>query len=86
MPKFSYTAIDTTGKQKSGILSAASSDEATAQIKSMGLFVTNLVAQDKVARAKGGRFHPPDVDPSPSRSSTPAKPRGPDASGEKPLL
>lgn len=53
MPKFSYTAIDASGKQKSGVLSASSSDDATAQIKSMGLFVTNLATQDKVAKAKG---------------------------------
>jgi type IV pilus assembly protein PilC len=54
MPKFSYTAIDASGKQKSGVLSAASSEDATQQIKSMGLFVTNLAtAQDKAGAAKG---------------------------------
>lgn len=55
MPKFSYTAIDASGKQKSGILSASSSDDATAQIKSMGLFITNISAQNAAAkgRAKG---------------------------------
>lgn len=52
MPKFSYTAIDASGKQKSGVLSASSSEDATAQIKSMGLFVTNLVASDKAAKGR----------------------------------
>src|SRR5690625_1783941 len=47
MPKFSYTAIDASGKQKSGVLSASSSEDATAQIKSMGLFVTNISSADK---------------------------------------
>lgn len=55
MPKFSYTAIDASGKQKSGVLSASSSDDATAQIKSMGLFVTNLVTADKATKGKGRR-------------------------------
>lgn len=54
MPKFSYTAIDASGKQKSGVLSAASTDDATQQIKSMGLFVTNLAtASEKAAAGKG---------------------------------
>lgn len=52
MPKFSYTAIDASGKQKAGVLSASTSDAATAQIKSMGLFVTNLTAQSKAAKGK----------------------------------
>ncbi len=52
MPKFSYTAIDASGKQKAGVLSASSSDDATAQIKSMGLFVTNLTTQGKATKGK----------------------------------
>ncbi len=53
MPKFSYTAIDASGKQKSGVLTASSSEDATQQIKSMGLFVTNLgPAQEKAVRGK----------------------------------
>jgi type IV pilus assembly protein PilC len=52
MPKFSYTAIDASGKQKSGVLSASSSDDATAQIKSMGLFITNISAQNAAAKGK----------------------------------
>lgn len=52
MPKFSYTAIDASGKQKAGVLSASSTDDATAQIKSMGLFVTNLTTQSKAAKGK----------------------------------
>jgi type IV pilus assembly protein PilC len=54
MPKFSYTAIDASGKQKAGVLSAASSEAATAQIKSMGLFITNISAQANTkGKAKG---------------------------------
>ena len=54
MAKFSYTAIDASGKQKTGVVTANSSEDATAQIKAMNLFVTNLVNQDK-APAKAGR-------------------------------
>src|SRR5690606_1761493 len=41
------------GKQKSGILTAASTEDATQQIKSMGLFVTNLGPAQEKAAAKG---------------------------------
>jgi type IV pilus assembly protein PilC len=54
MPKFAYTAIDASGKQKSGVLSAASTEDATQQIKSMILFVTSLApAAEKAGAAKG---------------------------------
>lgn len=53
MPKFSYTAIDSSGKQKSGVVNANNSDEATSQIKAMGLFVTNLQSATGKAAAKG---------------------------------
>lgn len=42
MAKFSYTAIDKGGKQKSGKLEAADSEAATARLTGMGLMVTAL--------------------------------------------
>ncbi|MEX2382210.1 MAG: type II secretion system F family protein, partial [Opitutales bacterium] len=43
MPKFSYTAIDTSGKQKSGSLEGVSQDVVAAQIKNQGLYLTNII-------------------------------------------
>lgn len=42
MAKFSYTAIDKGGKQKTGKLDAANSEAATARLSGMGLMVTAL--------------------------------------------
>ncbi len=46
MPRFSFTAIDTGGKERTGLVEAPSADLASSQIKSMGLFPTNLVKDE----------------------------------------
>ncbi len=48
MPKFSYTAVDSTGKQVSGTLDASSQEAATEQLRSKGWYptsITQLVAK-----------------------------------------
>lgn len=50
MPKFSFTAIDSGGRERTGLVEAPTSDLASSQIKTMGLFPTNLV-EDREGRA-----------------------------------
>ncbi len=64
MPTFYYTAIDSSGKQKSGTIEAASEDVATNQIKEQRLFVTSIstskggakTAKKKTAKKATGFF------------------------------
>ncbi|MDD5260906.1 MAG: type II secretion system F family protein [Methylacidiphilales bacterium] len=51
MPTFSYTAVDSTGQQKTGNLDAPNSAEATARIKQLGLFPTTVIEATKSAAA-----------------------------------
>jgi type IV pilus assembly protein PilC len=54
MPKFTFTAIDTGGRERTGLLEAPTAELASSQIKSMGLFPTRLVedAEDPGAKRK----------------------------------
>jgi type IV pilus assembly protein PilC len=54
MPVFSYTAVDSSGTQKTGTVNAANAQEASSQIKAMGLFPTAVVEGAKAAAAMGG--------------------------------
>jgi type IV pilus assembly protein PilC len=45
MPKFSFTAIDSGGRERTGLVEAPTADLASSQIKTMGLFPTNLVEE-----------------------------------------
>ncbi len=64
MPTFYYTAIDSSGKQRTGTIDAPSQDEATNQIKEQRLFVTNISTtksgiqkgKKKTAKKKGTGF------------------------------
>ena len=47
MPKFSYAALDSRGKETRGIIEVASQNEAIGRIKEMGLFPTKVVEVDK---------------------------------------
>ncbi len=61
MPTFYYTAIDSSGKQRSDTIDAPNQDAATSQIKEQGLFVTNIstskggirVGKKRAAKKKG---------------------------------
>jgi type IV pilus assembly protein PilC len=63
MPKFTYTAIDASGKQKTGKIVANSEDEANSKLSASGLMVSKLtVAAGAPARkgapARGGAAKP----------------------------
>ena len=47
MPKFSYVAMDTRGKETKGTLEVASQNEAITRVKEMGYFPTKIVEVDK---------------------------------------
>lgn len=46
MPKFTFTAIDTAGTERTGTVDAANTELASAQVKSMGLFPTGLAVEE----------------------------------------
>jgi type IV pilus assembly protein PilC len=52
MAKFRYTAIDASGKQKTGKIEASSPDEANAKLSQQGLMVSKMEAMDG---GKGGK-------------------------------
>ncbi|MEZ5276173.1 MAG: type II secretion system F family protein [Opitutaceae bacterium] len=58
MPKFTFTAIDTGGRERTGLLEAPTAELASSQIKSMGLFPTRLVedAEDPGTKRKNPGF------------------------------
>src|SRR5258708_6625097 len=47
MPKYSYVAMDSRGKETKGTLEVASQNEAIVRIKEMGYFPTKVVEVDK---------------------------------------
>ena len=47
MPKFSYVAMDSRGKETKGTLEVASQNEAITRVKEMGFFPTKIVEMDK---------------------------------------
>ena len=60
MPKYSYVAMDTHGKETKGTLEVATQNEAIGRVKEMGLFPTKIVEVDRAKdkeksdkRAKG---------------------------------
>src|SRR2546428_7487841 len=48
MPKFSYVAMDSHGKETKGTLEVGSQNEAIGRVKEMGLFPTRIVEVEKV--------------------------------------
>src|SRR5262245_49350001 len=60
MPKFSYVAMDSSGKETKGTLDVGSQNEAIGRVKEMGLFPTRIVEVEKVkekpeAKGKPGK-------------------------------
>jgi type IV pilus assembly protein PilC len=60
MPKFSYVAMDSSGKETKGTLDVGSQNEAIGRVKEMGLFPTRIVEVEKVkekpdAKGKAGK-------------------------------
>lgn len=54
MPNYAYTAVDARGQQKSGMIEAADTNDATAQIKKMGFFPTRIAEAGTEAAASVG--------------------------------
>ena len=60
MPKFSYVAMDSRGKETKGTLEVASQNEAIGRIKEMGFFPTKVVEdKGRPSRGQGGQDKPP---------------------------
>ncbi len=55
MPKFSYVAMDSRGKESKGTIEVASQNEAIGRVKEMGLFPTRIVEVDKAKEGKPER-------------------------------
>src|SRR6266446_6491480 len=53
MPKFSYVALDTRGKEITGVLESENTTSAVSRIREMGYFPTNVAAADKAPTKKG---------------------------------
>ena len=52
MPKFSYVAMDSRGKETKGTLDVNSQNEAIGRLKEMGYFPTKVVEVDKTKEGK----------------------------------
>ena len=55
MPKFSYVAMDSTGKETKGTLDVGSQNEAIGRVKEMGLYPTRIVEVDKIKEKPEGK-------------------------------
>jgi type IV pilus assembly protein PilC len=51
MPKFQYSAVDSAGKERTGVLEAPTADQVANDLRGMGLFPTTI-APDAAARAR----------------------------------
>ncbi|HEY0455345.1 MAG TPA: type II secretion system F family protein [Verrucomicrobiae bacterium] len=58
MPKFSYVAMDSRGKETKGTLEVTSQNEAIGRVKEMGLFPTKVVEVDKSKEKADGKAKP----------------------------
>ncbi len=52
MPKYSYVALDSRGKETKGTIEVASQNEAIGRVKEMGFFPTKIVEARKRSRRK----------------------------------
>ena len=59
MPKFSYVALDTRGKEISGVLESENTTAAVSRIREMGYFPTNITEADKAPAKKGAKTQDP---------------------------
>ena len=58
MPKFSYVALDTRGKEITGVLESDNTTSAVSRIREMGYFPTNVAEADKAPAKKGAKAPP----------------------------
>jgi type IV pilus assembly protein PilC len=73
MAKFSYVALDSRGKEITGVLESESTTAAVSRIREMGYFPTNVAEADKAAAKKG------------AKPAAPGAPAGGKAGGKKGL-
>ena len=57
MPKFSYVAMDSRGKETKGTLEVGSQNEAIGRLKEMGYFPTKVIEVDKSKDKDQGQTH-----------------------------
>src|ERR1700689_4988553 len=55
MAKYSYVALDSRGKEITGVLESDNTTTAVSRIREMGYFPTNVAEADKAATKKGGK-------------------------------
>jgi type IV pilus assembly protein PilC len=53
MPRFTYLALDSRGQESSGVVEAASTNEAIGQLRQAGFFPTNVDEEGKSGRVEG---------------------------------
>lgn len=53
MPRFSYVALDSRGQESTGLVEAASTNEAIGQLRQAGFFPTNVYEEGKGGRTEG---------------------------------
>ncbi len=53
MPRFTYVALDSRGQESTGMVEAASTDEAIGQLRQAGFFPTNVSEEGKAGRVDG---------------------------------
>jgi type IV pilus assembly protein PilC len=63
MAKFSYVALDSRGKEITGVLESDSTTGAVSRIREMGYFPTNVAEADKAATKKGTKTAGPGAPP-----------------------
>src|ERR1700757_1282074 len=51
MPRFTYIALDSHGRESTGLIEAASTNEAIGQLRRAGFFPTNIYDEGKANRA-----------------------------------
>ena len=68
MAKFSYVALDSRGKEVSGVLESESSTAAVSRIREMGYFPTNVSETDKAAAKKSGKPSATTSPPAPGKA------------------
>jgi len=54
MPKYRYTAVDSSGNERAGTVDAQNHDLASIEVKGLGLFPTNIEIDERRARRKSG--------------------------------
>src|SRR5208283_2991856 len=55
MAKFSYVALDSRGKEITGVLESENTTSAVSRIREMGYFPTNVAEADKAPAKKGAK-------------------------------